>query len=138
MRSILPNPPLIKKSAKAADMVLISSTGLCGEDDFKFLPLKETRLQIAKARATRSKRADMPWISDPRGIGPRVDLLDLNRLVTLMMTPICRYGLAIAVVRPVATVLFNLPVPSLDIPHRPPPTLHDKCATIHMQRSVAK
>jgi hypothetical protein len=32
---ILPDPSLITKPPKIADMIFISSYGLCGEDDFR-------------------------------------------------------------------------------------------------------
>ncbi len=44
MADTLPKPKLIPKLAKTADMISISSKGHCGEDDFRHLRLKETRL----------------------------------------------------------------------------------------------
>jgi hypothetical protein len=38
----LPNPSLITEPAKTADMISISSRGICGEDDFRCRREKES------------------------------------------------------------------------------------------------
>ena len=45
----LPNPSLITESPKSADMISISSMGICGEDDSRCPRLKEVRLVAGMA-----------------------------------------------------------------------------------------
>jgi hypothetical protein len=46
----LPNPSLITEPAEIADMISISSQGLCGEDDFGFLGEEEARTSVVNNR----------------------------------------------------------------------------------------
>jgi hypothetical protein len=46
----LPNPFIITEPSKTADMTSISSKGICGEEDFRHLGLKEARLSAEMAR----------------------------------------------------------------------------------------
>jgi hypothetical protein len=45
----LPKPSLIIEPANTAYMIFISSMGICGEDDFKCLRLKEARIPEGKS-----------------------------------------------------------------------------------------
>jgi hypothetical protein len=52
----LPNPSLITKPAKTADMISISSKGLCGEDDFRGLRDKESIISRVKGKNYSNKK----------------------------------------------------------------------------------
>jgi hypothetical protein len=55
----LPNTSLITYPAKTADMISISSKGLCGEDGFRRLRKKEARTQGGKKGVLQVKSEDM-------------------------------------------------------------------------------
>ena len=67
---ILPKPSLIPESAKTADMICISSKGICGGNDFSRARLKEGRLSAGKAGIHQAEkslyRRDMKgfWLRD--------------------------------------------------------------------------
>jgi hypothetical protein len=48
MLAILPNPSLITKPVKTADLISVSSRGICGEDDFGCWPEKKTGTSFVK------------------------------------------------------------------------------------------
>jgi hypothetical protein len=57
MQDNLPNPSLITEPAKTADMISISSKGICGEDGFGGQRLKKAIIPAGKAGGHQVKKS---------------------------------------------------------------------------------
>ena len=72
MDANLPNPSLITEPAITADMICISSRGICGEDDFGCPRLKEGSLSTGKAEGHQVEKSR--YGLDMGGFGPVISV----------------------------------------------------------------
>jgi hypothetical protein len=63
---ILPNSAVINVAGKTADMICISSGGICGGDDFRCPRLKAASLLVGKAGGHQVEKKHLPPVIVPK------------------------------------------------------------------------